>query len=156
MGPLFNSKSMDIIETYLFLFTDSLVSNLVIVPHTNLVLTSMYAFGAPNIYITSLIAAIAVCCACILNYLLGKALLTIKKPEFSATEGISKQITVFLSTLKTKTYLGYIVGLAAPVPILGSILFTFAGLFSFKLPRILLTCFGSCFFWYLYLFLSQN
>ena len=119
-------------ETYLFLLADSFITGLVLPAKDALVFPAMQIFGTYNLYFAGLISVIGITLAAPLNWLLGRALNSLKKRVAEAQSN-----TTFEKVLSRLKMHGYWVGLLGFVPIIGPILTVFAGLVQTSLPRII-------------------
>ena len=125
-------NSMDQIEIFTLLFTDTLTSNLVFNTSTELVLHSMKMFGIYNADLTILIASIAYMFACIVNYVLGmvsyKVLSPLSKEEATTNINIDK--------IRKNKFLSLLLMISA-YPFFGKFIILFAGFCRIRLILVL-------------------
>lgn len=113
----------DTTETYLLLFTDTLVSNLAINASSELAINSMKVFALHNSYIIIAIASFAFALAMCFNYGFGILCFKILAPA-SKEEGRGQHTKI--EKLKKSKYLPIILIFSA-VPFFGKFVFLFAG-----------------------------
>lgn len=134
---------MNQMETYLFLLTDSFMTGLVLPAKHSLVFSSMRIFGGYNLYIASFISTIGITLAACVNWLLGRALCSLKKDHHITKE--NPQISRILGFLKIH---GYWAGLLGFIPILGPLLTVFAGVIQTSFRRIIILVFVVNLLWH--------
>lgn len=134
---------MSQIETYLFLLTDSFMSGLVLPVKHSLVFSTMRLFGGYNLYLASVISTIGITLAACVNWLLGRALRSLKKDTHIQKE--SPQIAKILDLLKIH---GYWVALLGFVPILGPFITIFAGVVQTSFVRVITLVFITNLLWH--------
>ena len=112
---------MNLIEIYLLLFTDSLVTNLVINPSSEIIIDSMQVFHSYNPYIIIVTATAAFTAASLINYLFGRLCYKILAPV-AANE--SKSLENKVNILRKWEY---IILLLSFVPFFGKFILLIAG-----------------------------
>ena len=121
---------MSLLEAYLFLFTDSLVSGLVLPAKPAIVFPVMKIFGGYNLYFAGLLSVIGVTVAAFLNWLLGRALRSLKKRSHEEIQ--SNKTNKIFSFLEKY---GYYASIFAFIPVIGPLIIVFTGIISAKLTR---------------------
>ena len=122
---------MNPLETYILLFTDTLVSNLAINSSYELVIHSMKIFGQYNSYLIIFVASSAFAVSCLANYLLGIICFRILSP-LSPKES---ETAIRTEKIRDNKYLPLLLLLSA-FPFFGKFVILIAG---FCKTRLLLT-----------------
>ena len=119
---------MSDVETYLFLFFDSILSCLALVSNTTMVYNAMLVFGGYNkIYVTA-VSLVGNVLGGSINYLLGRALYSIKK---SVHPSDSKKMNSLQKYVNSRLFFLPIISF---VTLLGVIITTLSGFF--RLPYL--------------------
>ncbi len=135
---------MSITEIYLFLLADSFITGLILPAKQDLVFTAMRIFGGYNIYLASFISATGISLAACANWLLGKALRTLRKYNNNNNTSLRKEkIINFLATH------GHWAGLLAFIPIAGPILTVFAGIIQTNFIKLIALTFLANLLWHI-------
>ncbi len=137
---------MSLLEAYLFLFFDSAMSCLVLVPNTTMVYNLMLVFGGYNKFCMILIGIIGSAAGASLNYLLGVALRSIKQRVESFKDS---QRLIALSNFANRRLVGLL--LFSFVPVSGVIATTAAGFLRISYTRFVLVFLVGRLGYYLYL-----
>lgn len=127
---------MDITEAYIFLFTDSFVSGLVLPAKQSLVFPAMRIFGGYNLYYAGIIATFGITLAAFPNWFFGRMLLSLKRNMKEKEPG--PRLEKIISYLHQY---GYWLGLFGFIPVLGPILTVFSGLVRTSILKITMLIF---------------
>jgi membrane protein YqaA with SNARE-associated domain len=124
---------MDQLEAYLYLFTDSLMSALLLPPKDILVFDVMRTFGGYNQFYMLILVVLGSACGCTLNYALGYIVRSCKIENRHSRnyDSISKLMRFF------QAYGKYLLIFAA-LPLIGGVLSAFAGLNRINLMLFLI------------------
>ena len=135
---------MDILETYILLFTDTLVSNFAFNISTELAIHSMKIFGLYNSYLIILTASLAFMFAGCINYLLGILCYKILSP-LSSREVAGGNINT--EKMRRSKYLPLFLMLGG-VPFFGKFITLFAGFCKVNPALTITVCTSARFTYY--------
>lgn len=123
-------RAMNQYESFSFLFTDSLCSNLVVSPHKELAIHVMKIMGGYDTHTTLVIGALGALCAVLINYVFGIVLYNLYRA--SSDQDIQQRyqkLTVFFNKY------GIILLLISAVPHVGKFMILVAGFTRFGIIR---------------------
>lgn len=135
---------MDTLETYILLFTDTLVSNFAFNISTELAVHSMKIFGLYNSYLIILTASLAFMIAGCINYLLGILCYKILSPLSS---GAAAKNNINTEKMRRSKYLPLLLMLGG-VPFFGKFIMLFAGFCRVNPVLAIAVCTGARFIYY--------
>ena len=139
---------MNNVESYILLFTDSLIGNLAISPSAEFIIYSMKMLGGYDYAIIMLVATCASILSISLNYLFGKILVNIL--SFSKDQKDQLKNNKFIKIF-TKYHLIFL--LFSIAPFFGKFIQVLGGFCGLKWLRVLMICASLKFCYYIYLLL---
>lgn len=122
---------MNLIEAYSYLFSDTILSAMILPIYSELVFDTMKIFGNYNSLLMIIIASLGGLVGNIINWLLGNVLISVKKisinpsPDYSRLQSILNDWQIFIM-------FGYF------IPIIGSLLVVLTGFFRISLKKIVI------------------
>jgi membrane protein YqaA with SNARE-associated domain len=124
---------MDVLEAYIFLFKDSLLTSLMLVPRTPYVADVMLMLGKYNPYIIFIISFVAGIIGSVFNWVVGHYLRKLEKIEVFAHRSKSLEKAEVFFNNKGKWIL-----LFSVVPLWGGFLTVAAGVMRLKLAHFII------------------
>jgi membrane protein YqaA with SNARE-associated domain len=138
---------MTLVEAYLFLFFDSIMSVVIFVPNTEMVYKVMKFFPRYTEGYMVVIASIGVVAGSSINYIFGKALHSLKQRINHYEDSIKfKYLTQYVDQ---KLFWLLVLSL---LPVIGSVTTTAAGFFRIKYYKVVLVILLSRIFYYVVLY----
>lgn len=122
---------MSLFEAYLFLFTDSLLTTLILVPNTLMVFPAMLIFGEYNFPLMVIITILGNIAGITLNYGLGRLLNKVKKEKFGESAKYSRLRDFAQKKLFFLSFFSFI-------PLFGVLITTFLGLMKVNYLRYII------------------
>ncbi len=119
---------MSVVESYLFLFFDSILDALVLVPNSTMVYKVMLIFGNYNLPLMFGISIVGSVIGASLNYLLGMVLITVKKTKFGNSVKFERLMKFSQKKLYWLSFFSF-------VPVFGILLTTCSGLMKISYKR---------------------
>lgn len=135
---------MNLIEAYLFLFFDSIMSVLIFVPNTEMVYKLMQIFQGYNQYVMILVASCGVVVGSSINYVFGRALHSLKQ-RINTYEDSSK-FKHLASYVDQRLFWFLVLSL---LPVIGVVITVASGFFRVRYYKVLLTILLSRIFYYM-------
>lgn len=124
---------MSIIESYLFLFCDSIMASLVLLPNTPMVFNAMQSFGGFNEILMLVLSVLGNTIGSSLNFVLGRILHYVKK-NVEKSEGSQKFIELKEFSNKRLFFLSFF----SFVPLFGVVLTLAAGFLKISYYRFVM------------------
>lgn len=121
---------MGVTEAYFFLFVDSILSSMILVPNTVMAFNAMLIFGGYNLSLMVVIAVAGSAVGVTFNYLFGLILNSVKKKAYGESEKYSR-LRQF--SAKWLVYLSFF----SFLPLFGVVITTFLGLMRVNYKKYL-------------------
>ena len=138
---------MSIVEAYLFLFFDSIMSTLIFVPNTEMVYKAMHIFQSYNKYYMMIIASFGAVIGGSINYVFGRVLHSLKqKINTYEDSGKFRHLSQYVQN-KLFWLLVF-----AVFPIIGVFLTTVSGFFRIRYYKLVLVILLSRILYYIVLY----